>query len=723
MADFYNFALRLLRLTAIDLATLRQAKQLDPEDHDHRHFILAHFAETRVGRSVPLEPAADTFDFGVDPAEWQFEYLFDRAVLPDLSLQLWCDRGNDGALLLWELSGELDPAHFIALDFVAESFSTDGGPKLHVEARTLPFMASDEARVLVARSAPRAPDVMNTVAGTWTVMVRITGVKNLHRPVFNDDDDSYQHAEAVDGYLSHDDRGRIYTNTDAAGAWRRDYQAIGLSVEVSSANGPIPAGAMVRWSVVVVNDSSDDDENVHREAGMIFDPTCYDAHGNPLGARTTSLEGVPGRNPAWEAADGFNVVIEGTNALTNLVGSEMSATSHVILHCPDVCGDAFRVTATLHTAANPAPAVLWSRTGTMTMWKRVRVQYLRMNGAFPLPVRGIANYFMSAFTQLDFADEEVLLGPNDRAHIHPGVAGYPAALDAFITAVFTRRVEAGWFCLIAAQRPYPVNDVGSQVAFNGNGQVDDTGEYVRFVKPVDWDASRDGEIGSVGLEWNDALCRANYTVTAVRHEPFDGVAYILLTLQAEDVTPGFTGADADGSVTHAYGTKRLYRMFQRQMPGGVWQPGGYSDAATDVRVKVFRKAASYAAGVSPFATAGDGRRAFAGRTVVYTHHKTYANFDGNAYTAKDDFEARVRGTIVHELGHAFGMPHKCGYWDWKTPRLTSCTMNYGHHGLLEPDGRLRAEFSRKMGASLCGRHHKEIRRVHLEDNIGLGWPP
>jgi hypothetical protein len=86
----------------------------------------------------------------------------------------------------------------------------------------------------------------------------------------------------------------------------------------------------------------------------------------------------------------------------------------------------------------------------------------------------------------------------------------------------------------------------------------------------------------------------------------------------------------------------------------------------------------------------------------------------------------VISTVVHELTHAFGMPHKCGYWDWRTPRRHSCCMNYDVTWLVgpPPDFKLLENTVGQTGNELCGRHLMEVRRVHLERNKALkalGW--
>jgi hypothetical protein len=80
-------------------------------------------------------------------------------------------------------------------------------------------------------------------------------------------------------------------------------------------------------------------------------------------------------------------------------------------------------------------------------------------------------------------------------------------------------------------------------------------------------------------------------------------------------------------------------------------------------------------------------------------------------------------TITHEFGHAFGYPHKCGYYTVDAPATRSCCMNYFHTWLYalgthkDRDTRTVQRFDTgKDGKHFCARHIKGIRRGHLEDN-------
>ncbi|WP_438038927.1 hypothetical protein [Sorangium sp. So ce128] len=151
--------------------------------------------------------------------------------------------------------------------------------------------------------------------------------------------------------------------------------------------------------------------------------------------------------------------------------------------------------------------------------------------------------------------------------------------------------------------------------------------------------------------------------------------------------------------------------------GGAVTPGGYGTAA-NVKAKLFNPGAFYTAGISPTVTA-KGKEYFAGRTIMFTHHSAYR--DAGTGLPKPTSRGRIVGTIVHELVHAFGMPHKCGYFDFRAPRDKTCCMNYRPNWMLDDKRNLIRGTSAKTGGDVCGRHLKEVRRVHLEDNKGLAW--
>ena len=86
----------------------------------------------------------------------------------------------------------------------------------------------------------------------------------------------------------------------------------------------------------------------------------------------------------------------------------------------------------------------------------------------------------------------------------------------------------------------------------------------------------------------------------------------------------------------------------------------------------------------------------------------------------------ILSTFTHELGHAFGFPHKCGYYTFEEPAGTSCTMNYSVSWLyklgthLNPSARQVDRFvTGKEGRNFCAHHTRGIRLVQLEKNLAI----
>ena len=100
-------------------------------------------------------------------------------------------------------------------------------------------------------------------------------------------------------------------------------------------------------------------------------------------------------------------------------------------------------------------------------------------------------------------------------------------------------------------------------------------------------------------------------------------------------------------------------------------------------------------------------------------HLTGGGFDEAA-------RQEILATFTHELGHAFGFPHKCGYHASEKTPGTSCTMNYdvtwlyklGTH--LVPAAREVERFGPgNKGRSFCAHHTRGIRLVQLEKNLAI----
>jgi hypothetical protein len=143
----------------------------------------------------------------------------------------------------------------------------------------------------------------------------------------------------------------------------------------------------------------------------------------------------------FEALAGFAMSGTGATVRTAIHGQE----SRVRLHLTNVGGDNYRVTARVHGGPSPAASVT---TGTMTMWKRIDVEFHQMRGVAALPVDEVARAYEPAFIQLDFT------APIALPHQPALTAGldFDAAARRLARRVFNNAHRPGWFLLIAADR-------------------------------------------------------------------------------------------------------------------------------------------------------------------------------------------------------------------------------------------------------------------------------
>ena len=613
-----------------------------------------------------------------------------------------------------------------------------------------------EARV---RRSGSSEEVSATLRAGRMAALEFTEIGGLNKPAENPGADPTVpawRARPVVGYTSEDHHGRIYINRDLDGAWKKDTQLIELTVRVHVFGKALSPDTKVRWTLLDPDDPSNDDPDVHREWGRYYDPLDYDSSGDLVGpkggdnarmfdeAGTGTPEKIFDTLPAWEQVAGF--AMEGSTIAevkTAIGASELGSSvteSRVRLHCPNVGGATIMVRAEL----DPAPAfpVIPAQTGIMTMWKRINVELARMHEAPMLwPIIGdVATCFEPACVQLDF-HPEIELKDNNWQSPEPMAYGEKAfdrynKAGKWVKRVFSHRKDPGWFFLGSAKRPYDASGAAGKTVFNSGvpgstwtiGRWDwkrpkpkegrFEGEHVEINSVVKLSDRR--QIESAYFSWQLKAKGVTMDVEdlyfpvmkASRHGQATRIA-----LSAHDITSRFTGHDSDGSIDHAYESKLWFYprgVFETRV-GGTWlaHAKGY-DIPANAECKIRTASGSTLVGISPPRSIGKDWY-FAGQTIVFSYFEPES--------ASTEFYEDAMRFVVHELAHAFGMPHKCGFWDDRANRQESCVMNYFNHWLLEKDSinRLDPVTEGKQGTRMCGRHAMEIRRVHLEDNKGLAW--
>lgn len=465
------------------------------------------------------------------------------------------------------------------------------------------------------------------------------------------------------GYKSQDDLGRIFINHRHDRGHARDVQYVDVTAEVT-ADGELPGDLRCVWEWEDPDDTSD--AGAREDAARTLDPV--------EGPDNFGQCDHPTR---FAALTGYAMTAPGETAVSR-------KKSRVRFHATNVGGDNFR----LRVRLAPHPDVDTDggdATGVMTMWKRIQVEYRRMPGARELPVEQVGRHFEKAFVQMEFTPPQPC--PAKR-FLSPLDSKLGEAADAYIAKNFRHAGRPGWFFLVAAlEAAEDTREEISQDVYDGPAELDDNQLLVRGAPKelIDSDPT------SVTLYEGDRSVKF-WVSGKDDHAPAKGDSTILV--QPHDYTPEFV--PGDGSIpkqTDLYSPARL----------------GFPARLDRIRVTAGGGASL---GKSPLVRVGR-RRYFAGRTIVFTHHPTFR--DGDA-----DARSWALKTIVHEFTHAFGLPHKCGQYDWRGPASTSCAMNYGGMWLYVPGTRELQRFVHgEVGPDLCARHLRAIREVHLEDNPAL----
>lgn len=517
------------------------------------------------------------------------------------------------------------------------------------------------------------------------------------------------------GYWSADDRGRIFINhaprADASAPWQqarqRDTQYIDVTVAVRGRGGPLPAGIEVEWEWSDPDDGSD--ARMHSAAADHVDANASGADDNQ--GQCDFPSPGSGSEAAFEQIAGFALTPGGSASQCRT--AVVNNSSQVRLHCTNVGGDNFRLTARVSHAQGPAEV----QTGLMTMWKRIDVEYKLLSGAYTLPVgfaRDLQQRFDPCFVQFDVTPLQIVQSASAHLVQHDRDVEAGAARLASSPSnggIFDHAGQPGWFLLVAAKN-------ASADLATGRGNA--IGNFSATVVAQTYNSSvpslQNGEAlqvsGRVGGRVALVFIK-NPNVTADRPEtaitiPVWRTEYrpagdlTLLYLQATTVVRQFDGGD--GSTANAYAHQMMYYPSHRYVAdSGAWEAGGMGLSGT-LDVALYGPGSWLTNGISPTRSSH-----FAGRTILFTHVASP--------TPTLDADPMFSASIVHELGHAFGMPHRCGYHAWTDPANQSCTMNYSNNWLFEPGTDTIQPFNTgTRGRNFCAHHIRAIREVHLEDN-------
>jgi hypothetical protein len=558
--------------------------------------------------------------------------------------------------------------------------------------------------------------------------VKVATIEGLYKPGFAADGDVAPKASGYQGgYLSDDDLGRIFVNhkprTDPTQSWddavTKDTQYIELVATIQLVQGAkIPPDARVEWEWFDPNAADHPETNAH--GARVPDEVDVDGHPrSALNRGTCDFPKPGGKHMARFGQAGDCGFADGKSV--NLCDTQIaSGGTRVRLHVSNVAGDNFVVIARPKNSPRIAPSNT-ARTGVMTVWKRIDVEYVKMAGGFSLPVDQVPPFFEPARVQMDFAPEREV---TSKHFLTKREDDEEAACADYATArkgAFTSEGKPGWFFLAAAERASSENFTASSGAATGDGSP----------KIVYKGKAKVAVVSGGGQTWEkvivDQVIAGKVAILTV-HD-VDGGPKGFMPVFKKEVIGGKThlhlwGIDyqSDFEVTRgkntgllggagrggAYDKTDTYYLRHRARFSGAWEPGGMG-FGEEVFIRAAPPGSTETTGLSPSARF-TGREYFAGRLLIFTRAFEASSLDAD----------HTVGTIVHEFTHAFGYPHKCGYYGWPQPPEFSCAMNYFLTWLYEVGTRKLQRFVfGTSGAHLCSKHLSGVREVNLEDNPAI----
>lgn len=557
------------------------------------------------------------------------------------------------------------------------------------------------------------------VAPPVRVLVNLTAVEGLYRPGFKADGDVDPKASGYQqGYIGDDDLGRIFVNhkprTDPAQSWQdavvKDTQYIELVASIELAQGAkIPPDARIQWEWFDPN--GDDHPETQKHGARVPDGLDVDGHPRSFLNRGTCDFPKPGSKDMarfgqagdYGLADGATVKLADTQIKDGV--------SRVRLHVSNVAGDNFVVTARPKNSPRIAPSAS-TRTGVMTVWKRIDVEYVRMENAFPLPVDQVPPFFEAARVQMDFAPERVV---PSKPFLTTRKADENGACRSYASArkgEFRNEGKPGWFFLAAAERASSdhASAAGpSATVYEGKATVAVERDGGSMWEQLIVDQVIDADVHDLVIQ--DAEGGPHGFMPVAKAEIRGGKTH--LHLQGNDYQSDFqvpraakTGLLGGPGQGGAYDQTDVYLLRHRaRFPSGAWEAGGMG-FGKEVFIRARPLGAVETGGLSPDELRA-GQRYFAGRLIIFTHVHARSSLH------KD----QTIGVIVHEFTHAFGFPHKCGYHGWPQPPEFTCAMNYFSTWLYVVGTRTLQRFMfGAPSARLCSKHLAGIREVNLEDN-------
>ncbi len=293
-------------------------------------------------------------------------------------------------------------------------------------------------------------------------------------------------------YKSTDDKGRIYSNRTPELTPEDDKQYIDVTVNIKPPDLTLPEEATILWNLSDPDDPSNEAGGIGKYSQAILDPNDFKA-GEYLAQRpndnTGEVESHMPTNHYFEpiSEDSKEYTFK-PNSLTpekvkigNVDASVetkiIDGVSKIRIHVSDDGGDNFKLAVKLENGGDAVPTkCMKDKTGIMTVWKRLDVEYRLMEPKRPLNTEALEDVMQDAYVELRIPPKAEKLTPAQN-FIDPKNVGYEQKAVDLVRKKFINQDEKQWHFLAGCKAASPRLDFKLRRGFTATGEPEDAKTY------------------------------------------------------------------------------------------------------------------------------------------------------------------------------------------------------------------------------------------------------